>query len=470
MRFIRKRKNWLLLALAVFLVIKLPQPYLKILAENEISQEEETSQSEENRQNEDGDPIGGEGTEDGETPDSNVTVPGGDKSGATASDAAASDKAEADATAGNATAAEEEKSDAAELEGDSSGEQNEIAVISQAEETTAEPLDVSPYITNVQIWYRTEKSGDNWAKVGADTTGIPADAELKFTISYKNANAGDVEAHSRTLQYGLPDLLIEPHVELSVIQDANGEKIGTITADTSAKTIQMSFTDEFLKREEAEVKTIDGSFSFYAGADRDKVRENPNQKLLIGDATIKLQFETESDARLGTLNLTKTAGQFITDEAGVAYLEYTLTVSTGDTAMPEIKVTDHFTANAEYIEKYVRVTGTESAAGTNQDSSVAPYEVGNQAGNGTLYLGNTITEATPIPKPAGASVTSPGVLVWNVGDMKAHESRSLVYRVQLKSEYTGAQSRGAITNAAASFARSYPHQTVSTNFEPHTYV
>ena len=471
MRFIRKRKNWLLLALAVFLVIKLPQPYLKILAENEgISQEEETSQSEENRQNEDGDPIGGEGTEDGETPDSDAAVPGGDKSGENASDATASDKAEADASAGDATATEEEKSDVTELAGDSSGEQNEIAVVSQAEETTAEPLDVTPYITKVQVWYRTEKSGDNWVEVGADTTGIPADAELKFTISYKKADAKEVEAHSRTLQYKLPDLLIEPHVELSVIQDANGNKIGTITADTSAKTIQMSFTDEFLKREEAEVKTIDGSFSFYAGADRDKVRKNPNQQLIIGDATIKLQFETESDARLGTLNLTKTAGQFITDEAGVSYLEYTLTVSTGDTAMPEIKVTDHFTANAGYIEKYVGVTGTESAAGTNQDSSAAPYEVGSQAGTGKLYLGNTITEAAPIPEQAGASVTSPGVLVWNVGDMKAQESRSLVYRVQLKPEYTGAQSRGAITNAAASFARSYPHQTVSTNFEPHTNV
>ena len=471
MRFIRKRKNWLLLALAVFLVIKLPQPYLKILAENEgISQEEETSQSEENRQNEDGDPIGGEGTEDGETPDSDAAVPGGDKSGENASDATASDKAEADATAGDATATEEENSDVAELAGDSSGEQNEIAVVSQAEETTAEPLDVTSYITKVQVWYRTEKSGDNWVEVGADTTGIPADAELKFTISYKNANAGDVEAHSRTLQYRLPDLLIEPHVELSVIQDANGKEIGTITADTSAKTIQMSFTDEFLKREEAEVKTIDGSFSFYAGADRDKVRENPNQNLIIGNMNISLPFETESDARLGTLNLTKTAGKFITDEAGVSYLEYTLTVSTGDTAMPEIKVTDHFTANAEYIEKYVGVTGTESGAGTDQDSSVAPYEVGNQAGTGKLYLGNTITEAAPIPKPAGASVTSPGVLVWNVGNMNAQESRSLVYRVQLKPEYTGAQSRGAITNAAASFARSYPHQTVSTNFEPHTNV
>lgn len=471
MRFIRKRKNWLLLALAVFLVIKLPQPYLKILAENEgISQEEETSQSEENRQNEDGDPIGGEGTEDGETPDSDAAVPGGDKSGENASDATASDKAEADATAGDATATEEENSDVAELAGDSSGEQNEIAVVSQAEETTAEPLDVTSYITKVQVWYRTEKSGDNWVEVGADTTGIPADAELKFTISYKNANAGDVEAHSRTLQYRLPDLLIEPHVELSVIQDANGKEIGTITADTSAKTIQMSFTDEFLKREEAEVKTIDGSFSFYAGADRDKVRENPNQNLIIGNMNISLPFETESDARLGTLNLTKTAGKFITDEAGVSYLEYTLTVSTGDTAMPEIKVTDHFTANAEYIEKYVGVTGTESGAGTDQDSSVAPYEVGNQAGTGKIYLGNTITEAAPIPKPAGASVTSPGVLVWNVGNMNAQESRSLVYRVQLKPEYTGAQSRGAITNAAASFARSYPHQTVSTNFEPHTNV
>ena len=278
MRFIRKRKNWLLLALAVFLVIKLPQPYLKILAENEgISQEEETSQSEENRQNKDGDPIGGEGTEDGETPDSDAAVPGGDKSGENASDATASDKAEADASAGDATATEEEKSDVTELAGDSSGEQNEIAVVSQAEETTAEPLDVTPYITKVQVWYRTEKSGDNWVEVGADTTGIPADAELKFTISYKKADAKEVEAHSRTLQYKLPDLLIEPHVELSVIQDANGNKIGTITADTSAKTIQMSFTDEFLKREEAEVKTIDGSFSFYAGADRDKVRKNPNQ-------------------------------------------------------------------------------------------------------------------------------------------------------------------------------------------------
>ena len=161
MRFIRKRKNWLLLALAVFLVIKLPQPYLKILAENEgISQEEETSQSEENRQNEDGDPIGGEGTEDGETPDSDAAVPGGDKSGENASD-----KAEADATAGDATATEEENSDVAELAGDSSGEQNEIAVVSQAEETTAEPLDVTPYITKVQAWYRTEKSGDHAQKI-----------------------------------------------------------------------------------------------------------------------------------------------------------------------------------------------------------------------------------------------------------------------------------------------------------------
>ena len=121
--------------------------------------------------------------------------------------------------------------------------------------------------------------------------------------------------------------------------------------------------------------------------------------------------------------------------------------------MPEIKVTDHFTANAEYIEKYVGVTGTESGAGTNQDSSVAPYEVGSQAGKGKLYLGNTITEAAPIPEQAGASVTSPGVLVWNVGNMNAQESRSLVYRVQLKPEYTGAQSRGVITNAAASFAK-----------------
>lgn len=91
----------------------------------------------------------------------------------------------------------------AELAGIVPGNKMKLPFVSQAEETTAEPLDVTPYITKVQAWYRTEKSGDNWVKVGADTTGIPADAELKFTISYKNANAGDVEAHSRTLQYRL---------------------------------------------------------------------------------------------------------------------------------------------------------------------------------------------------------------------------------------------------------------------------
>lgn len=96
----------------------------------------------------------------------------------------------------------------------------------------------------------------------------------------------------------------------------------------------MTFTDEFFQKEEQEgIQQIDGSFSFYAGADREKLKEDPDPVLIVGNQQIPLHFEKDSDARLGNLNLGKSTGVFGTDEEG-AWIQYTLTVTTGDTAMP----------------------------------------------------------------------------------------------------------------------------------------
>lgn len=45
-----------------------------------------------------------------------------------------------------------------------------------------------------------------------------------------------------------------------------------------------------------------------------------------------------------------------------------------------------------------------------------PYETGDQAGSGSIYLGNLITSDQPVPDPAGDSYSAPGILVWHVGD------------------------------------------------------
>ena len=110
---------------------------------------------------------------------------------------------------------------------------------------------------------------------------------------------------------------------------------------------------------------------------------------------------------------------------------YTVTVSAGDTPMPEVKVTDLFTANDKYVERYLGVSGTESSAATEENEKQVPYEIGDKAGSGKIYIGKSITDGQPIPDPAGSSYSAPGVLVWNVGDMQANETRSLVYKVRL---------------------------------------
>ena len=462
-RNIRKKKNWLMLVLAVILAIKLPQPYLRVMAETEETLQEENGPDTEILSGETGAP--GDGENSGET------GPSGDESASGETGPSGDED-----TPGKTGASEDEENpDGEGTFGDEGNPEESTAaeekVAIPETQTVAEPLDVTPYITAVDAWYQPKGgNGNDWIKIEGGDLKIPADAGLKFTIKYAGANAENVMNHQKALQYTLPELLIHPTVEHGDIKDNSNQSIGSITADTDTRTIRMTFTEDFLrKEEETAFHAVSGEFSFYAEADQKLIQGKPKQTLTIGKVNLTLPFETDSTARLGELKLTKSSGTFITDN-GTSYLQYTLTVSTGDTTMPEVKVTDQFTANVTYIAEYLGVSGIATPLGSTAASDGTPYETGDGAGTGSVYLGNESTEAAPIPKPAGDTVTKPGVLVWNVGEMKAHQSRSLVYRVRLKPEYTGGQSKGTITNTAASYAMGYPHQSASTNFTSHTGV
>ena len=513
----RNVKIWAFLALALLLVIKVPKhsivtaeqedPYV---SENisEGDQEgnpvsdvldsvpEDTAEGEEDAKNEDAASSGGE--DDGTDTDSGA---GDETSGETGSgdadsnteksqtniDQSATDESASEKTKTEITSDSLNKKDIVRTDTETGSEnaekeaaQNNALMTAALEdeeeqEESSTPLNVETYITDVTIAYKTV-SASEWTTIKDGTTDIPADAQLKFSMTYADLPVASVKNSGRTISYTLPTLLKNPSVQSANIQTSDGTTIGTISASEDSKRILLTFTENFLMTEEGEeTNTISGSFAFYAYPDQNQVKNNPLQQITVGTKRITLSFETDSDARLGQLDLTKSDATFGTDDGG-AYLEYTLTVSTGDTPMPDVTVTDQFTTNASFIESYIGVTGTETQAAsktagdTTVNAATKPYETGTNAGQGKIYLGNSITEEDPIPSAAGANLTAPGVLVWKVGDLEANETRTLTYRARLKAEYVGAKSRGTITNEAASFSKNYPHTSQTKEFTPVTKV
>lgn len=112
-------------------------------------------------------------------------------------------------------------------------------------------------------------------------------------------------------------------VVLNSIQDANGNKIGTIKVEDDTQDVLLSFEESFLQQDEGENKKINGNFSVYATTDRQLIKGQPQQTIKFGEVTKKLNFEEDSDARLGNLELTKTEPSY-SEENGNGYLTYTL--------------------------------------------------------------------------------------------------------------------------------------------------
>lgn len=451
MRQLFDKRKWLAALISLTLIMGIMQPCLAESAQNDTEQTNTVEDASEESGEELSAPSA-EDTDDSEAQDEELT-----EKDAAASDSEDKQQESADPNT-EETAEEEESSAEAEFSDSEDSGGSDAAAVSEDS-----AVNVEPYIENASVAYQ---SGENWIDVDEKTTSIPADARLKITLNYSGVSAEEVAAHGKSIRYLLPKLLMEPSVAYNIIEDSDGNEIGTIQADTDNRSVLLTFTDQFLKKEEQEAaKQINGSFSFYASADGGQIKKNPEQTLVIGNQKIKLDFEKDSDARLGTLDLQKSGGTYSKDENG-EYLQYTLTVTTGDTEMPEVKITDQFTANQKYIDSYLGVTGQENSAAQEENGNNIPYESGDGAGQGKIYLGNSSGNTGSIPEPAGDSVSAPGTLVWDVGSMGANETRSLTYKVRLKTGYTGAQSRGTITNQAASFSKGYPHQTAKTDFTP----
>lgn len=307
---------------------------------------------------------------------------------------------------------------------------------------SAEPVDVSNYITGATLFYR-EAAGEEWITV-TDGVVIPGDAKLKLTANFANVPLSDLLANGGVLQFELPQLLLDPAKD-GDMTDENGEIIGTVSVENGILTID--FDDEWLQVQNAKnVTVISGSFNVSSRVDPAALDDKGKGKLVLGDVTIIAQFEEDIAAKNGTVALTKSVSPKIVESEDGNYAEYTLTVTAGKGGCPQVRVVDHFTANSDFVS-YLGV-GSEAVTLTSTGSPGETIAVGKT--HGTVRIDDS------------------GDLVWEIGDMTANETRTLRYRVKLGENYTYLQNseEKLISNEAQAYAAQYPKEKSTANLEP----
>ena len=308
-----------------------------------------------------------------------------------------------------------------------------------------DPVSVENYTTGATLYYRTNENGE-WTDVSG-ATDIPGNADFKLKISYGNVPIDTLLATDWKMTYTLPDLLRNATANGSITSGST--TVGTITVANN--TVTLAFDTTWLAKQKTETNTvISGDFFVEAEANLSQVGEDRTGKIVIGDTTINIDFAGDIVAKYGNVDLSKTVSA-ISEETDGDYLTYTLTVTAGADGCPDVKVVDCF-ADTQYIEEYVGVTGTSTAT----NDSDGPTETSTDIGftNGTVCLDPAATDTTP------------GTLVWVIGNMAANETRTLTYRVKLKDAYTGVTAKENLQNTANVYSKTYQRDSDSVTFTP----
>ena len=308
-----------------------------------------------------------------------------------------------------------------------------------------DPVSVKNYITGATLYYRTNENGE-WTDVSG-ATDIPGNADFKLVISYGNVPIDDLLAAGGKMTYTLPALLRNATANGKIT--SGSAEVGTITVANN--TVTLAFDTTWLEKQKTETNTvISGDFFVEAEVDLSQIEDGEPGQIVIGNTTIYIDFEGDIVAKYGNVDVTKTVSA-ISEETDGDYLTYTLTVKAGADGCPEVKVVDTF-ADTTYIEEYVGVTGTSTAT----NDSDGPTETSTVTGftNGTVCLDPAATDTTP------------GTLVWVIGNMAANETRTLTYRVKLKNAYTGVTTKENLQNTANVYSKTYQRDSDSATFTP----
>lgn len=339
----------------------------------------------------------------------------------------------------------------------------------ESTQVTSADFDLSAHPSNIKnITLSYKDSNGNWVNI--DSNGnqtIPGNAKIKLNVDYFNINIdhliNNAGEYSYSITYTILDLLSNAQTASKIFQDS--KEVGRMSVQN--RVISLQFNNEYLKQLKTnENSSLTGDFYVEGDVNLSKLYPDGQVTVTTGDKTYNLNFGPNVFAQYGDLKVEKTllANQKVISINGEDYLSYAIKVTTGNVGCPDVKVVDTFTNNQDLVT-YVGVT-TKKIDLVGNPNDQEPYEtIDNGKQHGSVYLGTTSSDTTPIPEENTKKDNETGSLVWAIGDMSHNETRILTYFVKLK-ENEPLNKKGAISNNANVYSKTYLRHSSNAPFNP----
>lgn len=312
-------------------------------------------------------------------------------------------------------------------------------------------LDMSPYVKNDLIRVSYKRKGSTvWQPVSGNVQ-LKGDDAIKLEVPYEGVPISDLKKNGYTMTYPIP-AFFENAVANGTITAEGNIVVGKITAGTGV--VNITFDQAWLDKQTG--TTLKGEFYIETRLDLNYISVNNPPELVVGNVHIQLEPSEDWFAQYGDISIEKSVEPNVIQASDGDYLEYKITVTAGQHAIPDVKVSDKFVvfAGSGYVDQFVGVTGNLTTVSKNL--TVGPIETITGAKKPTAGMVCLGTIANGAIQEAGSNVTKPGTLVWQIGNMQANEVRTLTYRVKMKPGYTGAKPKGPIQNGVDVYSKVLP--------------
>ena len=333
--------------------------------------------------------------------------------------------------------------------------------------TATEGFDLSENQKNlngVTLQYYDENS-KKWKDIPeSGMQPIPGNARIRLQVQYKDVPIDSlIQNYDCTLTYPFPTQLRD--AVTGNVLDAD-KVVGNITVQDGK--IVVAFKPSYLNElnKSSGTSSITGDFYVEGKINLSQLDEAGKMELTTADKTYRLNFGSDALAKYAEIEVDK---KCITDKVVTIndedYLKYTITVTTKEDKCPNVSVVDKFISNSQCVDCYVGITETRKALESSEKGQDPVETKAADKTPGNIYLGNTAADNTKPGVLSGTKIeTPPGSMVWEIGNMEPHETRTLTYYVKLKKNVP--LNNKEIKNNAQIFCKEQPRDSKEASFTP----
>ena len=323
-------------------------------------------------------------------------------------------------------------------------------------ETTKQPFDLSSdankgKITSIVMYFKDENG--TWNNL-EDGNASPSSTELYLKVEFDKIDTKELlEQHDGILVYNLPACMRDFEKAGNGILKAGDEDIGKIEIENNK--VKVTLDKKYLNKLVTNSNNqLNGSFYVKGQIDLTEINKNNGKAtLVVGKKTVILDYGKECIEKFGSVTIGKQISK-IDKEKNT--LTYTITVKADKDGCKGLYVVDKFTSNSNLVSYLGNIRSTETTL-TSEDNKQDPFdpfetiENSSSQSYGKIYKAKIPDSNTKIPTSGEPNITNP-CIVWNIGDMKPNESRTLTYYVKLKDKES--LNGNTINNSASLYSKS----------------